>query len=86
MGKIIEVEFQTTKHLLHGVRVAIVQCRIRGNAWTYLIEERIARIVLHNLIDEELLKVMKEAGCDEFLAKPFRVEELLDKIQKYLKQ
>jgi CheY-like chemotaxis protein len=35
---------------------------------------------------DENIKEAKEAGCDEFLAKPFRVEELLDKIQKYLKQ
>ena len=34
---------------------------------------------------DENIKEAKEAGCDEFLAKPFRVEDLLDKIQKYLK-
>ena len=35
---------------------------------------------------DENIREAKEAGCDEFLAKPFRVEELLDKIQKYLKK
>ena len=27
----------------------------------------------------------KEAGCDDFMAKPFRVEDLLDIVQKYIK-
>lgn len=34
---------------------------------------------------DDNIKEAKEAGCDEFLAKPFRVEDLLDKIQKFLK-
>ena len=33
----------------------------------------------------ENIKEAKEAGCNDFMAKPFRVEDLLDKIQKYLK-
>lgn len=35
---------------------------------------------------DENVKEAKEAGCDDFLSKPFRVEDLLDKIQKYLKE
>ena len=33
---------------------------------------------------EENIREAKEAGCDEFLAKPFRVEDLLDTVQKYV--
>lgn len=34
---------------------------------------------------DENIKEAKEAGCNDFMAKPFRVEDLLDKIQKFLK-
>lgn len=34
---------------------------------------------------DENIREAKEAGCNDFLAKPFRVEDLLDKIQKYMK-
>ena len=33
----------------------------------------------------ENIREAKEAGCDEFMAKPFRVEDLLDTVHKYLK-
>ena len=33
---------------------------------------------------EENIREAKAAGCDEFLAKPFRVEDLLDLVQKYI--
>ena len=33
---------------------------------------------------EENIREAKEAGCDEFMAKPFRVEDLLDVVQKYV--
>ncbi len=33
---------------------------------------------------DENIKEAKEAGCDDFMAKPFRVEDLLDRIQKFL--
>ena len=33
---------------------------------------------------DENIKEAKAAGCDDFLAKPFRVEDLLDKLHKYL--
>ena len=32
---------------------------------------------------EENIREAKAAGCDEFMAKPFRVEDLLDVVQKY---
>jgi CheY-like chemotaxis protein/nitrogen-specific signal transduction histidine kinase len=35
---------------------------------------------------DENIREAKAAGCDEFLAKPFRVEDLLDIVQKYVKQ
>ena len=35
---------------------------------------------------DENIKEAKEAGCNDFIAKPFRVEDLLDMIQKYLKK
>lgn len=35
---------------------------------------------------DENIKEAKEAGCNDFIAKPFRVENLLDMIQKYLKK
>ncbi len=33
---------------------------------------------------EDNIREAKEAGCDEFLAKPFRVEDLLDVVSKYV--
>lgn len=33
---------------------------------------------------DEHIRAAKDAGCDDFMAKPFRVEDLLDKIQNYL--
>jgi CheY-like chemotaxis protein len=33
---------------------------------------------------EENIREAKEAGCDEFMAKPFRVEDLLDMVHKYV--
>jgi CheY-like chemotaxis protein/two-component sensor histidine kinase len=34
---------------------------------------------------DENIREAKAAGCDEFLAKPFRVEDLLDTVGKYIK-
>ena len=34
---------------------------------------------------EENIQEAKAAGCDEFLAKPFRVEDLIDLVRRYLK-
>ncbi len=33
---------------------------------------------------EDNIREAKAAGCDEFMAKPFRVEDLLDTVQKYV--
>lgn len=33
---------------------------------------------------DENIREAKEAGCDEFMAKPFRVEDLLDMVHKYV--
>jgi signal transduction histidine kinase/CheY-like chemotaxis protein len=35
---------------------------------------------------DENIREAKAAGCDEFMAKPFRVEDLLDMVQKYVKK
>ena len=35
---------------------------------------------------DENIKEAKAAGCDEFLAKPFRVEDLMDIVEKYVKK
>lgn len=35
---------------------------------------------------EDNIREAREAGCDEFMAKPFRVEDLLDVVQKYVNQ
>lgn len=35
---------------------------------------------------DENIREAKAAGCNDFLAKPFRVEDLIDKIQKHLEQ
>ena len=35
---------------------------------------------------DENIREAKAAGCDDFLAKPFRVEDLLDMVEKYLKR
>lgn len=54
MLKVIQVIVKTTKHLLHSVRIAIIESGIACYARTNLIQERIAWIMLHNLIYEEL--------------------------------
>ena len=33
---------------------------------------------------DENIREAREAGCDEFMAKPFRVEDLLDTVQRYV--
>ncbi len=35
---------------------------------------------------DENIREAKEAGCDHFMAKPFRVEDLLDVVHKYIKE
>ena len=33
---------------------------------------------------DENIREAKAAGCDDFMAKPFRVEDLLDMVEKYI--
>ena len=33
---------------------------------------------------EENIRKAKEAGCDDFMAKPFKVEHLIEIVKKYL--
>jgi CheY-like chemotaxis protein len=33
---------------------------------------------------DENIREARAAGCDEFLAKPFKVEDLLDTVSKYV--
>ena len=35
---------------------------------------------------DDNIREAREAGCDEFMAKPFRVENLLDLVQRYIKE
>ena len=35
---------------------------------------------------DENIREARDAGCDEFIAKPFRVEDLLDTVQRYVNQ
>ena len=35
---------------------------------------------------DDNIREAREAGCDEFMAKPFRVEDLLDTVQKYVNE
>ena len=35
---------------------------------------------------DENIREAKAAGCDEFMAKPFRVEDLLDTVERYIKK
>ena len=49
------------------------------------VNREIPIIALSAYAFDENIKEAKEAGCNDFMAKPFRVEDLLDKIQKYLK-
>lgn len=48
------------------------------------VNRNIPIIALSAYAFDENIKEAKEAGCDDFMAKPFRVEDLLDRIQKYL--
>jgi len=33
---------------------------------------------------DDNIREAREAGCDEFMSKPFRVEDLLDTVQRYV--
>ncbi len=49
------------------------------------VNHNIPIIALSAYAFDENIKEAREAGCDDFMAKPFRVEDLIDTIQKYLK-
>ena len=49
------------------------------------INHNIPVIALSAYAFEENIQEAKAAGCDEFLAKPFRVEDLIDLVRRYLK-
>ena len=48
------------------------------------VNRNIPIIALSAYAFDENIKEAKEAGCDDFMAKPFRVEDLLDRIHKFL--
>lgn len=50
------------------------------------VNSNIPIIALSAYAFDENIKEAKEAGCDDFMAKPFRVEDLIDMIQKYLEK
>ena len=43
-------------------------------------------IALQSYAFDENIREAMAAGCDEFMAKPFRVEDLLDTVEKYIKK
>ena len=42
MLQIVKVEFQTSQHLLHRIRITIIQGGIGSDAWTNLIQELVS--------------------------------------------
>lgn len=54
MFQVIQVEIQSFQHFFHGIRVAIVQGRIRGDTRADLVKISVPGIVLHDLVDVEL--------------------------------
>jgi CheY-like chemotaxis protein len=50
------------------------------------VNSRIPIIALSAYAFDENIREAKDAGCDEFMAKPFRVEDLLDMVEKYVKR
>ena len=73
-------------------RPALVLMDVRMPDMNGLDATRIIKEVNHNLpivalsayAFEENINEALQAGCDEFMAKPFRVEDLLDLVQKYV--
>ena len=49
------------------------------------VNHEIPIIALSAYAFDENIREAKAAGCDDFMAKPFRVEDLLDTVMKYLK-
>ena len=52
--QVVEVEFQSSQHLRHGICIAVVECGVGGDTRTNLVEVLVARVVLHDLVDVEL--------------------------------
>lgn len=50
------------------------------------VNHNIPVIALSAYAFDENIREAKAAGCDEFMAKPFRVEDLLDMVEKYVKR
>lgn len=50
------------------------------------VNHKIPVIALSAYAFDENIREAKAAGCDEFMAKPFRVEDLLDTVEKYVKK
>ena len=50
------------------------------------VNHNIPVIALSAYAFDENIREAKAAGCDEFMAKPFRVEDLLDTVEKYVKK
>jgi CheY-like chemotaxis protein len=48
------------------------------------IDHDIPIIALSAYAFEENIRDAKAAGCDEFMAKPFRVENLIEMVKKYI--
>ena len=60
--QIEQVEPQAAEHFLHGVRIAVVDGGVRGHARSQLVQQPIARIALHDLVD---VKLTLGPGADE---------------------
>lgn len=54
MLQIEKIVAHAAHHFFNGVCVTVVECSIRCYSRTYLIEERISRIMFHDLVDVEL--------------------------------
>ena len=54
MLQIVKVEFQASQHLLHRIRIAIIEGGIGCNSRPDLIEILVSRIMFHDLVDIEL--------------------------------
>ena len=52
--QIEQIVAQTAKHLLQRIRIAVVERGVRGHPWTDLVQETIAGITFHDLVDVEL--------------------------------
>jgi hypothetical protein len=49
--EIVEVVLQSPQHLLEGVGIAVMQRGIGGYPWAYLVQQLIAWVLGHNLLN-----------------------------------